>query len=108
MSSVNKSEKNYRNKKTDKRFENLKLLSVGSCLLLIGILLVLNILLDTLFGDKLTYDFSSTSQNSVSKQALSYIDALPEDTQVRIVGLFDRPDSLSGKTVYDDGRVKNI
>lgn len=107
MSSVNKSEKNYRNKKTDKRFENLKLLSVGSCLLLIGILLVLNILLDTLFGDKLTYDFSSTSQNSVSKQALSYIDALPEDTQVRIVGLFDRPDSLSGKTVYDDGRVKN-
>ncbi len=79
----------------DKRFKSLKIFSFGSCVLLIAILLLLNILLDGILGSRLKFDFSASLQNSLSKQGLEYINSLPSECSVRIVGLFDRPDDLS-------------
>ena len=43
----------------------------------------------------MTFDFSDSSQNSVSKETIDYLDALSPDTRIRIVGLFNRPDNVA-------------
>lgn len=82
--------------KRDQRNLNLKLFSIGSIVLLIAIVLVVNIIFDSLIGDKLTFDFSSTGQNSITSVSEDYIKSLPSDTDIRIVGLFDEPTDLTG------------
>lgn len=84
------------NKKSDDRADKLKLYSIGSVLLLIGIVLFVNILFDGLLGKALTFDFSDTAQNSVSTETKNYLDSLSPDTHIRVVGLFNRPDNVSG------------
>ena len=76
---------------TDKRAANLKLFSVGSVIILFAIVLVVNILLYLTLDKALSFDMSSNSQNSISKQTKEFIDNIPSDKKVRIVGLFDEP-----------------
>ena len=94
---ANKSIVNKKNApvKRDARMLNLKLFSIGSIVLLIAIVLVVNVIFDSLIGDKLTFDFSSTGQNSISGITEDYIKSLPSDTDIRIVGLFDEPTDLA-------------
>ncbi len=95
--SDNKTKKD--NLKTDVRSEKLKLFSIGSFLIFLVSVLAINIIFglkikNTTIDDYLTYDMSSTGQNSVSDITITYLNSLPEDTHIRIVGLFDRPKSL--------------
>lgn len=78
----------------DKRSKTLQMFSVASVLILIVIALFVNIIFDVIIGDKLTFDFSATGQNSISQVTEDYLDSLPADTHVRIVGLMDRPINL--------------
>lgn len=82
--------------KADDRAHKLKMYSIGSVVLLIAIVLLSNILFDGIFGKALTFDFSDAGQNSVSQISVDYLDSLPADTRIRIVGLFTRPDNVSG------------
>ena len=82
--------------KSDVRVEKLKLYSILSILLLIGIVLFVNILFDGILGKALTFDFSDTGSNSISSETKNYIDTLSPDTHIRVVGLFNRPDNVSG------------
>ena len=79
---------------TDKRARTLKLFSVFSVIILIVIVLFVNIIFDKIIGDKLTFDYSATNQNSVSEVTKNYLDSLPADTSIRIVGLMDKPTNL--------------
>ena len=90
----NKSSK--QNKKTDNRADKLKLYSIGSVVILIGIIVFMNILFDGIFGKALTFDFSDYGQNSISQPTQDFIDSLPADAHIRVVGLFNRPDNVSG------------
>ena len=81
--------------KSDKRKSVLKLYSVGTSIILIVILVVFNILFENILGNYLNFDFSLSGQNSVSQKTIDYLDSLPEGTNLRIVGLFEKPDSLS-------------
>ena len=83
-------------KQNDDRAHKLKIYSIGSIVLLIGIVLVTNILFDGIFGKILTFDFSDYGQNSISEESETFIDSLSPDTHVRIIGLFNRPDNVSG------------
>ena len=84
------------NKKTDSRSDKIKLYSIGAVVILIGILLVANILFEKILGKALTFDFSDNLSNSLSQQSVDYLDSLPADTRIRIVGLFDEPENVSG------------
>ena len=84
------------NNQTDDRAHKLKLYSIGSIVLLIGIILFVNILFDGILGKALTFDFSDYGQNSISQESQVFIDSLSPDTHIRIVGLFNRPDNVSG------------
>ena len=91
------SNKPVTNKKhNDDRAHKLKIYSIGSVVLLIGIVLLTNILFDGIFGKVLTFDFSDYGQNSISEESQTFIDSLSPDTHVRIIGLFNRPDNVSG------------
>ncbi len=93
---MNKNMTNKPEKKTDDRAGKMKLYSIGSVVLLIAIILLVNILFDRIFGKSLSFDFSDTAQNSVSQATVDYLDSLPADTHIRIVGLFSRPGNVSG------------
>ena len=100
------------NKHNDNRADKLKLYSIGSVVILIGIIVFMNILFDGIFGKALTFDFSDYGQNSISEPTQEFIDSLPADTHIRVVGLFSRPENVSG-TPYQyiipllDDYVKN-
>ena len=82
---------------TDKRAANLKVFSIGSVVILFAIILELNILLYLTLDKALSFDMSSNSQNSISEETKKFIDNIPDDKKVRIVGLFDEPTgSLEG------------
>ena len=55
----NKSAK--QNKQTDNRADKLKLYSIGSVVILIGIIVLVNILFDGIFGKSLSFDSVKTS-----------------------------------------------
>ena len=80
--------------KADTRAKYLKYYAIGSVVILIAIVILLNILITGLFGDALTFDFSANSQNTITQQSKDYIDSLPENAHIRIVGLLDRPEDL--------------
>lgn len=86
-------------KNSDERINRIKLYSVGAVILLIAILILANFLFDKLLGSALTFDFSDSLQNSISQESIDYIDSLPADSKIQIVGLFDRPGNVSG-TAY--------
>ena len=81
---------------SDDRAKKLKMYSIGSVVLLIAIVLLSNILFDAIFGKALTFDFSDSGQNTISQISVDYINSLAPDTHIRIVGLFNRPDNVSG------------
>jgi len=86
------------NKHKNERAYQLKIFSIGSVLILLAIVLFLNILIDNAFGKALTFDFSLERSNTVSEETVKFLDSLPADTKIRIVGLFERPESLSETT----------
>ncbi|MCQ2515671.1 MAG: GldG family protein [Saccharofermentans sp.] len=104
MSKDNKVDNSVKTKKNDGvksdiRNDKLKLFSIGSFLILLVSVLAINIIFGlkinkTTIDDYLTYDMSSTGQNSVSEITISYLNSLPANTNIRIVGLFDKPKSL--------------
>ena len=81
MSKDNSSEKIN----SDVRADRMKLFSIGSVVLLAAIILLVNFLFDKILGKAMTFDFSDSSQNSVSKETIDYLDALSPDTRIRIV-----------------------
>ena len=87
------------NKNNDSRADKLKKYSLASVVLLAAIVILGNFLLDKVFGKALTFDFSYSSQNSISQPSIDYLDGLSPDTHIRIVGLFNRPNNVEG-TVY--------
>ena len=91
MSKDNSSEKIN----SDVRADKMKLFSIGSVVLLAAIILLVNFLFDKILGKAMTFDFSDSSQNSVSKETIDYLDTLSPDTRIRIVGLFNRPDNVA-------------
>lgn len=84
------------NKKTDSRSDKIKLYSIGAVVILIGILIVVNLLFEKILGKALTFDFSDTLANSLSQASVDYLDSLPADTKIQVVGLFERPENVSG------------
>ncbi|MBO4460229.1 MAG: Gldg family protein [Clostridiales bacterium] len=84
----------------NKRAANLRLLSIGSVIILLVIVIAANILFEKLIGNALTFDFSATRKNSISYVTEEVIDKIPEGSRVRIVGLFDRPTELE-QTRYE-------
>ena len=72
----------------DKRANSMKFFSVGSVFVIIAILLVVNILFDSVLGNTLKWDFSSMQTNSLSSVSKGIISKLDKD--VEIVGLFAR------------------
>ena len=84
------------NTKTDERADKLKLFSIGSVVILAAIILLANFLFDKIFGQALTFDFSAYSSNTISDVTQNYLDSLPEGTNIRIVGLFNRPENVAG------------
>ncbi len=71
----------------DKRNKNLKTISVTSTILFIVILLVLNIVFDSLLGDKLKWDWTKGGQYSIGDVSKEILGSMTKD--VEIVGLFD-------------------
>ncbi|HPE39068.1 MAG TPA: Gldg family protein [Bacillota bacterium] len=78
------------NKGVDKRAKSLKWFSIGSVIMFIAILLVVNILLDIALSGALTFDYSQVKMNSVSKATKEYLNTLEQD--IEIVGLVGNPE----------------
>lgn len=95
MSKENRSNDNNGREGKDSRFGTLKMYSVLSVFILVAIVLVFNIFIDGVLGDKLVFDLSSTGQNSISSMTQEYIDSLPADTHIRIVALMERPVNIN-------------
>lgn len=87
--------KKNNNVKKDKRAGVLKLYSIGTTVILIVIIVVVNILFDKILGKNLTFDFSVSGQNSITQPTKDYLKTIPETTNIRIVGLFEKPENLS-------------
>ena len=86
----NQGNKQHRNE----RAHQLKVYAVGSVLILLAIILLANILLDKLLGRTLTFDYSVERSNVISNTSAQFLDSLPDGTNIRIVGLFERPESF--------------
>ena len=78
----------------DKRTVNMQVFSAASIIIAIVIAVVGNILFEGIFGNKLNFDLTSTSQNSITQESLDMINSLPSDTRIRIVGLMERPENI--------------
>ncbi len=76
---------------TDQRFKSLKSISIISILLVIGICVVLNLIIDRTLDKKLTFDSTSVKTNSISRFSEAYLRTL--DKKIEIIGLFDRNDT---------------
>ena len=109
---MNKTVSNINKPQNDERSGKLKLYSIGSAIILIAIVIIVNVLFDKILGKALTFDFSDALSNTISQESIDYINGLPQDTKIRIVGLFDKPADVSG-TEYQyicpllDDYVKN-
>ena len=90
------SNKSSDKKKRNERAHHLKVYSIGSVLILLAIILLVNILLDKALGKKLTFDFSVEHSNTISNESVKFLDSLPQGTNIRIVGLFENPESITG------------
>lgn len=81
--------------KSDERSDKLKLYSIGSVVILIAIVLLVNVLFDKILGKALTFDFSDALANTISQESIDYINGLPEGTKIQIVGLFEKPANVA-------------
>ena len=81
--------------KTDNRAKTLRFVSFWSVIILVAILLLANILFDGLLGKALSFDFSMSGNNSLSQESVDYINSLPQDSNIRIIGLLDKPENLA-------------
>lgn len=72
---------------SDKRNRNLKTISVASTILFIVILLVFNVVFDSLLGDKLKWDWTPGGQYSIGDVSKEILAGMTQN--VEIVGLFD-------------------
>lgn len=90
------SKENLNDKNIDSRYDKIKWFSIGSVVLLIAIVIVGNFLFDIVLGNALTFDFSDYSQNTISQESVDYLNSLPQDARIRIVGLFNRPENVAG------------
>lgn len=93
---MNKTVSNINKPQNDERSGKLKLYSIGSVIILIAIVIIVNVLFDKILGKALTFDFSDALSNTISQESIDYINGLPQDTKIRIVGLFDKPADVSG------------
>ena len=86
--------------KEEKRIVSMRLFSLASIIIALIIIIAGNILFDGIRGDKLSFDLTSTNQNSITQASVDMIDSLPQDISIRIVGLFARPETIKG-TYYE-------
>ncbi|MBO4636241.1 MAG: GldG family protein [Clostridiales bacterium] len=86
--------------KEEKRIVSMRLFSLASIIIALIIIIAGNILFDGILGDKLSFDLTSTNQNSITQASVDMIDSLPQDISIRIVGLFARPETIKG-TYYE-------
>lgn len=81
-------------KNRNERAHQLKVYALGSVLILGIIVLLVNVILDNFLGKALTFDFTDSRSNTISSESAKFIESLPDDTRIRVVGLFNRPDSF--------------
>ena len=91
----NNKKKDKKNEPKDSRQSSLKLYSIGTVVILLVIVLVANILIENVLGKHMSFDFSLAGQNSVSQTTIDFLESLPADSNIRIVGLMDRPENLN-------------
>lgn len=96
--SVKEISKEKKKRKVDKRARSLRLFSVGSVIVIVAILLVLNLLFGSMFGTKLSWDLSKEKSNSIGDVSKGIVSKLGKD--VEIVGLFEK--NSSTETQYSD------
>src|ERR1035437_10051161 len=90
--------KEKKKKSVDKRARSLRFFSVGSVIVIIAILLVVNLLFGSVFNGKLSWDLSSTKSNSIGDVSKGIVSNLNKD--VEIVGLFEL--TTDTETQYKD------
>jgi len=90
--------KDRKKKNVDKRSRSLRLFSIGSVILIIAILLVVNLLFDSIFSGKLSWDLSSMQVNSIGDVSKGIVAKMSKD--VEIVGLFEL--TTAAETQYID------
>ncbi|MHB1483228.1 MAG: Gldg family protein [Saccharofermentanales bacterium] len=73
-------------KPSDKRNRSLKLISVSSAILFIVIVIIFNIVFESLFGARLKWDWSQTDMFSIGDVSTQLVGKL--DKEVKIVGLY--------------------
>lgn len=74
-------------RKVDKRNRSLKTISITSTILFIVLLLVFNIVFDSLLGDRLKWDWTTGEQFSIGDVSKEILQNLDKDVQ--IIGLYD-------------------
>ncbi|MEI8198491.1 MAG: Gldg family protein [Eubacteriales bacterium] len=79
--------KEKQKKSVDKRAKSLRFFSIGSVIFIIAILLVVNLLFDSIFSGKLSWDLTSLQVNSISDVSKGIVSKMNKD--VEIVGLFE-------------------
>ena len=94
VSKVTNNTAKNRKKHRNERAHQLKIYAVGSVLILLAIVLLANVLIDKVLGNALTFDFSVQRSNAISDTSIKFLESLPQDTKIRIVGLFERPQSF--------------
>jgi len=99
MSNVIKDNKAKKESKgIDKRSLSLRLFSVGSVIAIIAILIVVNILFDSVLGNVLKWDLTQNQNNSIGDISKGILSQMEKD--VEIVGLFELNDGT--KQQYKD------
>lgn len=94
-----KTEKKAKSKgQVDKRSFTLKMFSVGSVIAIIAILIVFNLVFESLLGNILTWDLTGTQNNSIGDVSKGILATLEKD--VEIVGLFEL--TPENESVYKD------
>lgn len=91
---------NKKKGRIDDRIKQLKVFSIASVVIIVAIILVVNILFDNLLGSVLSFDFSFSGQNTISETSESFINSLPDNETIRIVGLMDKPTEIK-KTPFE-------
>ncbi|MDW7658604.1 MAG: GldG family protein [Bacillota bacterium] len=78
---------NRKGRQVDKRNKSLKTISITSTILFIALLLVFNIMFDSLLGQTLKWDWTPGGQYSIGEVSTEILKGM--DKPVEIIGLFD-------------------
>ena len=82
----------------DRRAKNLRVVSVSSVIFFVAIVLVINLVFDSLLGSALTWDWSPTASYTLGDTTKTITSGLTDN--VRIVALFNRSDWTSLYTSF--------